>query len=49
LAMLTMRVIVGSVYSRLNVKIDPTIEMKQFFHCGVAEPENVVGALVPRG
>src|SRR5262245_7475139 len=48
LAMLTMRVIVGSVYSRLNVKVDPAIEMTQFFHCGVAEPQNVVGALVPR-
>jgi cytochrome P450 len=49
LAMLCMKVIAASVYSRLNVKIDPSIEMKQFFHCGVAEPKNVVGSLVPRG
>jgi cytochrome P450 len=49
LAMLCMKVIVASIYSRLNVKIDPTIEMTQFFHCGVAEPKNVVGSIVPRG
>jgi cytochrome P450 len=49
LAMLCMKVIVGSVYSRRTVKIDPSIEMEQFFHCGVAEPKNVVGAVVPRG
>jgi cytochrome P450 len=49
LAMLVMKVIVASIYSRLNVKIDPSIEMTQFFHCGVAEPENIVGTLAPRG
>jgi cytochrome P450 len=49
LAMLCIKVIVASVYSRLKVEIDPSIEMTQFFHCGVAEPKNVVGSLVPRG
>ena len=49
LAMLCIKVVLASVYSRLKVEIDPSIEMTQFFHCGVAEPKNVVGSLVPRG
>jgi len=49
LAMLCTKVTVASIYSRLSVKIDPSIEMTQFFHCGVAQPKNVVGSLVPRG
>jgi cytochrome P450 len=49
LAMLCIKVILASVYSRLKVEIDPSIEMTQFFHCGVAEPKNVVGSLAPRG
>jgi cytochrome P450 len=48
LAMLCIKVALSSVYSRLKVQIDPAIEMKQFFHCGVAEPKNVVGSLVSR-
>jgi len=48
MSMLCMKMILASVYSRMHVKIDPTIEMKQFFHCGVAEPKNVVGSIAPR-
>ena len=43
-----MKVILASIYSRMNVKIDPTIEMKQFFHCGVAQPKNVAGSIAQR-
>jgi cytochrome P450 len=49
LAMLCSKVILASIYSRLKVQIDPSIEMTQFFHCGVAEPKNIVGSLVARG
>jgi cytochrome P450 len=45
LAMLTMRIILRSIIGRTKLEIDPSIQLEQFFHCGVAEPKNVVGRL----
>jgi cytochrome P450 len=45
LAMLCMRIILASIVRRTQLKIDPSLQLEQFFHCGVAEPKNVVGKL----
>jgi cytochrome P450 len=48
MAMFCMKIILRQILSRTNLNIDPSIALEQFFHCGVAEPKNVVGTVTAR-
>jgi cytochrome P450 len=48
MAMLCMKAIMKAIVLRTQLKIDASIQLEQFFHCGVAEPKNVVGRLAAR-
>ena len=45
-AMFSMKVILASMLANSQVKIAPSVPYKQFFHCGVAEPKNIMGKFV---
>jgi cytochrome P450 len=47
LTMFCMKVMLASILSRVQVRIDPNIPYRQFFHCGVAEPKGIKGIFVP--
>lgn len=47
LAMFCMKVVLASILSRVQVRIDSTAPYRQFFHCGVAEPKGINGSFVP--
>jgi cytochrome P450 len=47
LTMFCMKVMLASILSRVQVRIDPNIPYRQFFHCGVAEPKGIIGSFVP--
>jgi cytochrome P450 len=46
LTMFCMKVMLASILSRVQVRIDPNIPYRQFFHCGVAEPKGIKGIFV---
>jgi cytochrome P450 len=48
MAMLCMKIMLKSIVTRTQMKMDPGIKLEQFFHCGVAEPKNVVASFVAR-
>jgi cytochrome P450 len=47
LAMFCMKVVLASILSRVQVRIDSRVPYRQFFHCGVAEPKGIIGSFVP--
>ncbi|HEY7428105.1 MAG TPA: cytochrome P450 [Gemmataceae bacterium] len=47
LAMFCMKVMLASILSRVQVRIDSNMPYRQFFHCGVAEPKGIKGSFVP--
>src|SRR5262245_5323236 len=47
LAMFCMKVMLATILSRVRVEIDAGVLYRQFFHCGVAEPLNIMGRFVP--
>jgi cytochrome P450 len=48
LAMLCMKVMLATILSRVRVEVDPGVSFSQFFHCGVAEPKNIMARFVPQ-
>jgi cytochrome P450 len=44
LAMFCMKMMLAGIWSKAKVEIDPKIVYKQFFHCGVTEPKDIMGS-----
>jgi cytochrome P450 len=46
LTMFCMKMMLAGIWSKARVDIDPSIPYRQFFHCGVAEPRDILGKFV---